>query len=235
MTPADLVILHSGTTLSVAGLTGLAARGRAGRCVSFTAYLACLAVASLLTSFVSDPSWRFWLTIESVQGLLTLAVVFELALRMLVRLPRAAALAGRALGVVLALTLLGTLARLWVVLPQVLLAPSGERLAYEISSLLLPLVSYGAAFLCTALLAVANWYLLPLDPLHRGILVGFSVYLVLFSALLISLRGGHDQALSRVNSSAFLLLLGAWNWAAWRLEPPEPAPADVVRRLWPWR
>ncbi len=228
------MILHSGTALSAAGLTGLAVRGRARRCVSFTAYLASLALGSLSLSLVPAPSWRSWLALECVQGLLTLAVVFELATRMLARLPGAAALARRALGAVLALTLVGTLARIVSVVPQVVGAPSAERLAYEWASLVLPLFTYGAAFLFTALLAVANWYLLPLDPLHRGILVGFSVYLALFSALLISVRGVHDRALSLTNSLSFLLLLALWTWAAWRPEPPVPAPPHVVTRLWPW-
>lgn len=235
MTQFDLAILHAGTALSALGLAGLLRRGRAGRCLSFAAFLASVAAGGLLVVLLGL-AWRWWLAIEVVQAALAVGVAFEIAARMLARLPGAATAARRAMRVVLALTVAGTAAALLFSLPALRGAGDVEVLSYRVASLVLPLLTYGAAFVFTALLALANWYLLPLDPLHRAVLVGFSVYLVLFSALLISVRSDEVRGpLSRANSAAYLLLLGGWTWAAWRREPEPPAPEALVRRLWSWR
>lgn len=237
MTQSDLAILHAGTTLSAAGLVGLFVRRRAARCASFAAYLASVAAASVLVSVWPQAlSWSGWLAVEVLQAVLAVGVVFEIAARMLARLPAAARTARWCMRGVLGLTLAGGAGMLAWNAAQLRGASGPEALAYQVASSVLPLLTYGAAFLFTALLAVANWHLLPLDPLHRAVLVGFSVYLVLFSALLVSVRSEEVRAaLSRANSGAFLLLLTGWAWAAWRSEPAPPAPEAVVRRLWPWR
>ncbi len=239
MTRSDLAILHAGTTLAGLALFGLLARRKARRCLSFVAYLAAVAGGSLLSALHPvGRSWIWWLGIETLQALLALLVAFELAARTLRALPSASAAAQRALRVLLALTALSTLLGAFAARATLRAARSPEVLAFEVSSAVLPYMTYGAALLFTALLALANWYLLPVDPLHRAILVGFSAYLVLFSALTVSVRSEDRRvqtALSRVNSGAYLLLLAGWSYRAWRVDPLPPAPEALVRRLWPWR
>jgi hypothetical protein len=237
VTHPELAFLHAGTILAAAGLAGLVVRRRAARCVFFAAYLVSVAATGLLVSLrPAALSWRVWLAVELLQGALAVGAAFEIAARILGRLPAAARSARRHMRAVVALTLAGGTASLAWEAAALRRAASPEALAYALASSVLPLLTYGAAFLFTALLAVANWYLLPLDPLHRAVLVGFSVYLVLFSALIVSVRSEEVRtALSRANSVGFVLLLTGWTWAAWRSEPAPPAPETLVRRLWPWR
>lgn len=237
MTQSDLAILHAGTTLSAVGLMGLVVRRRVARCLFFAAYLASVAAASLLVSLRSGAlSWSGWLASELLQAVLAVGVVLEITVRILASLPEAARAARRRMRLVVAVTLAGGLLSLAWDVSTWLRARGPDVLAYHVASSLLPLFTYGAAFLFIALLAVANWHLLPLDPLHRAVLTGFAVYLVLFSALLVSVRSEDVRAvLSRVNSGAFLLLLAGWAWVAWRREAAPPAPEALVRRLWPWR
>lgn len=216
---------------------GLVVRRRVARCLFFAAYLASVAGVSLVLSLQAGAlSWSGWLVSELLQAALAVGVVLEIAARVLAALPEAARAARWRMRLVIVATLAGGALSLAWHAPAWFHTRGPELLAYEVASSLLPVFTYGAAFLFIALLAVANWHLLPLDPLHRAVLVGFGIYLALFSALLVSVNSEEVRAvLSRANSGAFLLLLAGWAWAAWRREAAPPAPEALVRRLWPWR
>lgn len=238
MTALDQAILHAGTLLACAVLAGLVWRGRLGRCVSFALYLLSVAVPSLLAGLWPQRffTWATWTTGELAQAAFALASALEIAWRTLGSLAAAAHMARRLILVVLLITAAFTWMAPWQPIVQIDNSPAREHTAAYMAVALLPRLTYGTAALFTGLLAVLTFYLLPVDPLHRAIMVGFSLYLVLFSVLFISILSESTRATyTRVNSFAYLALLAGWAYAAWRIEPAPPAPEAVVRRLWPWR
>ncbi len=238
MTPLDQAIMHTGTALACAVLAGLFWRRRLGRCVGFVLYLLSVAVPSLLVGVWPERffTWSIWTATELTQAALALASALEIAWRALEGLPAAAHMARRLIFVVLVLTAGFTWMAPQQPIVQIAHSSAREHAAAYVAMALLPRLTYGTAALFTGLLAVLTFYLLPVDPFHRAVMVGFSLYLVLFSVLFISIFSEATRAVyTRVNSFAYLALLGGWAYAAWRFEPPPPAPEAVVRRLWPWR
>jgi hypothetical protein len=238
MTTLDRVILHTGTLLASVVLLGLAYRRRSGRCVSFVLYLLSVALPSLLAGLWPQRffTWATWTSAELAQAAFALASALEIAWRTLDGLAAAAHVTRRLILIVLLVTAAFTWMAPSQPIVQITSATAREHTAAYVAVALLPRLTYGTAALFTALLAVLTFYLLPVDPLHKAIMVGFSLYLVLFSVLFISILSEATRATySRVNSFAYLALLAGWAYAAWRIEPPPPAPEAVVRRLWPWR
>jgi hypothetical protein len=221
----------------VATLVGLVVRGRARRTWSFVAYLVVTAAFGLV--FALAPAlltWCAWLFKELLQSLLTLAVALEIAVRVFARTPQTA----RTARVVVLLVLAATAVFLRLDLPTpvrpVFTQTSPEEVAaFEAALSLLPRLAYGTAWLCAALFILATLRILPLDPLHRVITVGFGSYLCAYSVLLGPINDAEQTRLvSDVLTWSYLGVLVVWAIAAWRTEEfPEHA-RDVVYFFFPW-
>jgi hypothetical protein len=104
----------------------------------------------------------------------------------------------------------------------VLLQPGGEA-DHTLVELLLARLANGAIWLFVGLAAVARWYVIPLHPLHKAILTGYSLFGVLSVA---SLRFAHlNEAVTAAMPFAYLLLVSYWVFAAWTVRDPVDAPA----------
>ena len=217
-------------------LVGLLVRRRARRCYFFVAYLVLISANGLRLAI--DPgahTWTYWLVTETTARVLSIAVAVEIALRMFASLPRAKRAAQR---VILAV-LFATVAVLWLSPIPPMSTRGAENLAevaaFEAALGLLPRAAYGTAWLFTALLIVAIRYSLPLDRVHRTILVGFSAYLMVYAVAIGSLRTPVQRiVVNAVDPLLFAVVLASWAYVAWAPEPPPPAPQRVVARLWPW-
>lgn len=224
--------------LSLATLAGLLWRGRFRRCFAFGAYLALVAFqGARLAMSPGPPSWSLWLSVEGALRVLCFAVAVELAWRLFRSLPVAAQDARGAIVAVLAVTVLLLVIDLPTPQhPRFAASSTVDVSAFQTAQRWLPRLAYGSAWLFGMLLAIATSYGLPLDPLHRVLLVGFAAYLLLYAVTLATMPGleGHAQIVSSVQTAAFLGLLGLWAYVAWRAEPRPPASLHVVRRLWPW-
>jgi hypothetical protein len=83
-----------------------------------------------------------------------------------------------------------------------------------------PQIQTGVIWLLSATAVLTVWYNLPLNPLHRSILLGFSSYLIVFATLANVLRSfGFDrfvQTVGMIDAYAYLALVTWWAFTAWR-------------------
>lgn len=217
---------------------GLIRRGRVRRVRLFPAYLVVAAVLNALTLMGCDFTrrWDYWLGAELALTLLGAAVVAEIAARVFAHLPRAR----RRLWSVLLLVALATLLAVWRA-PGVAGESAPTSWLFTMVVEVLPRLAFGAAVACLATLALMARYRIPLDGVHRGVLVGLMLFLMLYAGPTAS---ADTDAVGRfvmyhVAPVAYLAIVIMWGWMAWRRETPDeqypPAEAEVVRRLQPWR
>jgi cell division protein FtsW (lipid II flippase) len=94
-----------------------------------------------------------------------------------------------------------------------------------------PAVTTAALWLLTATALMVVWYQVPVSDWERAIMLGMSVYLLVFVALL-GLLGRHGWAfgplVSIVETLSYLALLAFWNRVAWRRDAAEEAAAPAV-------
>jgi hypothetical protein len=235
MSIAQNAILAGGTLLLSLLLAGLFVRRRARVCVSFTVYVATVAVSSSLILFWPERffAWSFYLAKEATLNLVTLAVALELTLRVFQAFPAAIRTARRAFLLVLGVTVIAV-----VTAPSRPPTAGREAWAAELVLALQPRITNGTAWLFGAIFALILYYRIPLHQLHKAIAAGFMAYLLLFTFVL-DLISRADPALYRAmsyaNSIAYTLLEVYWVWAAWRRDDPPPVDPAVVDRLQPWR
>lgn len=226
------------SALSLAVLAGLVARGRARRSYAFAAYTVVIAAQGARQFAAGEPySWSTWLVVELLLRLLCMVVALEIGVRLFGSLTEAARRARRAIVAVLASTVVFLVIDLPTPEhPHFIASTPGEVVAFETAQRLLPRLAYGSAWLFAALFAVATAYALPLDPLHRFVMMGFGAYLWLYAITLATLQAIelHATIVSAVHTVAFLGLLMLWNYGAWRREGAPDIPSVVLRRLWPW-
>ncbi len=216
MAPAETIVVCVGLLLLAACLTGLIVRGRHRLCVSFTLYLAAvlLSDALVLLSPGRFRSWDFWVLKESAHNLLKFAIAMELTVRTFRSFPAARKTAGGLVLAVLVLTWLSVGPR-----PR-LQAGSTEDRALNLQ----PYVLAGTVWLFIAISSLILWYRLPVNALHKAVLLGFVPYLLIFTVA-INLRrsyGAEAGALaSYVKNVAYQVLLAYWVYAAWRRGPSK--------------
>ncbi len=213
--------------LAVCALGGLLARGRWRACRSFGAYLASAALGHglLLAWPQTFWTWPFMFWTDVVQLALSAAVALEIAFKIFRPLPNGNRHMRLTLTLVLAAIALGL--GLWA-------TPVTD--AFQ-GTLTMQQASYGITFLFVAILLVTRNYGVPVDPLHRDILVGFTLlravvaYAEALSAFDPAFAGGRYF----VVKSAYPLLLLAWCVSAWRRDVPSRLSPLTLRRLQPWR
>ena len=231
MTPLQRVILYTVDLLILGLLTGLVVRRRYAACYSFFLQLVAVLASDLLLVFWPDPFYtkKFWLIKDSVLYLLALVIAVELTIRTFRAFPGAHWTARRLLFAILALT---------TALAVLAFPREPSDITSTLAEQVYPRLLNGAVWLFTGIAALILWYRLPVDPLHKAILIGFVPYLIVFTVVLNWLHTfGWEQLaerLSYLESSAYLLVVAYWAYAAWHpsrvpAQAPEPVAYAVER------
>ncbi len=230
MTLFQAAVTWIGDLLSAVILLGLLRRRHFRAAGAFTAYVATLFATEVLVAWWPERFWtlRFWALKDTVFSALKIAVAVETGYWIFRAFPGAAQSARGIALVLLALTFLTILA-----LPNEV---GHDDAGFAIGSIR-PRLAIGAAWLFTALAALVEWYRVPLRPMHRAIVYGLGLQLVIFGVVLKAIvTYGWSQFLVTLEPLAFVCILGWWAWTAWQ---PDRVPAgvdpDLVVRLQPWR
>ncbi len=237
MDPWQSLVNVAVSVAAVATVVGLLVRRRARRAWAFVVYLALTAAWGLAVALVPGlVTWRAWLTKELLLGLLKLLVAVEIAVRVFAGAPESRRVARVA--VLSILTMTGFVLVLDLpqpARPQFVEASPAEVAAFETALTLLPRLAYGSAWLLGALFMTAIF--LPLDPLHRVIVIGLGAYLCAYAVLLGLLppEQPHARLVSDVLSWSYFFVLCVWGYAAWRRESAHDAPLHVVQHFFPWQ
>jgi len=213
------VLLWAGLVLEVGTLAGLVVRRRLRRLLLLPVLLAVMFVTTLVpVVWPATHTWPLWLAYELTHAGITLLMGLELGLRLFFRIPEAQVDARR-----------------WVVRVFVglaLIAASAPFLPPVTA--LLPAVVLPITWLYVGLLAVATHHGMPIDPLHKAVLYGFSACFGVY-ALAWALTGTDTSIANTVNPLAFDLMMLALTWAAWRDDAPRDVPEATIDYFWPWR
>ncbi len=230
MTLFQVAVTWIGDLVSAVVLVGLLYRRHFRAAGAFTAYIATLLIAEVLVAWWPERFWtlRFWPLKQTVFDALKIAVAVEIGYWIFRAFPGAAQSARQVALVLLVATFLTILA-----LPNEV---GRDDAGFAIGSIR-PRLEVGAAWLFAALAALAEWYRVPLRPMHRAIVYGLGVQLVIFGAVLKAVvTYGWSQFLVTLEPVAFVCILTWWAWMAWQ---PDRVPDDVdpalVRRIQPWR
>jgi hypothetical protein len=229
----QLAVLVTSQALLVLTLAGLCRRGRLARLRLLPVYLAVTILAQALAFAMPDvfKVWRVWAFRELAWFALSLAIVAEVAWRAFVNLPEQRRQARMLL-----------LVSLLIPLGMVALTPWNEgRLAsstwlYVVVVEILPRLTYGAGFVCLALVWAMAKHLIPRDPLHASVVLGLASYLFVYSVSFgLQTQGGSLVLVYAVTPASYTVMLALWAWVAWRHEPIPDAPERVRHLLQPWR
>ena len=222
---ASRVLTASVVILIGAILAGLVARRRAASCWSFVAYLAAVELSSVLVLLWPERFWRhdFWTFKEAVHSLLKLALVLELLVRIFQPYPSAYVVARRAVIVVVA----GLAVFLWFAL-----SVGTDYLA--LLGRVYPRVHEGTVWLFIALGGYCLWYHLPLDSLHKAILIGLVPYLLVYSVMhraVAAVGWESGWVFNRTSPVVYVMLLAYWTHVVWRPATVGDAGTRVGRLL----
>jgi hypothetical protein len=207
------------TTALAMALCGLAVRRRLSLCWSFVPYALAIIVCGNLATLWPERFFNrdFWLFKQAVYDACKVAIALELSWRVLRAFPGAA----RAL-------------RPWI---YALLAATtvmvivGPPRTYARIEEWQPRVLLGVTWLFVATTIATLWYRIPVRLWHRALLLGFSVYMVVFVGVLQLFRVNAPW-MGLVDGGAYLLLTWSWAVLAWRTEPvPAGMSPALLRRL----
>ena len=219
--PFDHTVAVLGIVALAMLLLGIVRRGCSTRCVSFSLYVTAVLVPSVLMTFwpARFYRWDFYALQEATHAVLKFAIALELTARVFARFPGAIAAARKAHLVVVSLTLLTVLA-----LPS--WAPAYGIVLGEIQ----PRILNGTTWLLAAIAGLVLWYRIPIDPVHKGILLGLAPYLVVFTVGFNAIKSlGWDHPLSHAHTVAYLLVLLYWNRMVWVTREPGGPGAPRMR------
>lgn len=209
----QLFVLSLGLFALCATIAGLLRHRRYRVCQMFLLYLLAVLVTDLLPTVwpARFHTGSFWLVREPIHDVLRFAVALELADRTFRAFPGARSTARALLLLFVVTSLVSVVGAAWA------LPPLPEY--SEILTRLQPPLLMGTIWLLMGIAALILWYRLPVDPMHKAILLGWVPYLLVFSAgLELARRYGWEQFLSPLNyvhTTAYLLLLSYWARAAW--------------------
>lgn len=234
MPAAERLVLVVGVLLRIVVMAGLWKRGRVRRVPLLLAYLAVTALTEGTRLAFPDTArdWNFWIARQVAAGALVALVVLDVSRAVFVRLPGAAARSRRALLLVVAATVLAV-----YLAPGIGTSQPGASWRFVLVTQVLPRLAFGTVGLCLATLFTMALHLVPLDPLHRVVLLGLSLYLTLYAG---TLGAAADSEWGRfltyhVTPLVHVAVLASWAYAAWRREDEPPARPEVVKALQPWR
>ncbi|HEY7412380.1 MAG TPA: hypothetical protein VII13_16665 [Vicinamibacteria bacterium] len=214
LTPAQGALALASEAGLLAACAGLFRRRRLDSCWTFTAYL-CVVFAGealVLCWPARFYNLQFWVLKEAAYDTLKLGIALELSARTFQAFPGAAAFARAAAVAVAVVT-----ATVLVVLPA---SPGIVGQAAQLH----PRVLSGTIWLMASVLALAVWFRVPMEPLHKAILLGFVPYLFIFStglSLLDLTDWGFRPWFNRLNPVAYFAVTVLWAHAAWRRREAE--------------
>lgn len=227
------------TLVGLGALAGMSVRSRLRRVRFFTLYVTLVSAYGLLVLLRPElVVWRAWLIKELLLSLVALLTALEVGVQLFAARAGARPYAGRAVLVVMAVTVLFLGVRgAGPDVSAALSTSSSELWAFQQALGLLPRLAYGSAWLFAALWVAAQRFEIPVDPLREAVLLGFAVFWLLQAVSLGLLsEPQHARLTSDVLTLAFLAVLLIWAWFAWRSEIPPSAPPEIVARVWPdWR
>ena len=214
------ILTWMGVLLQVGTLGVLVYRRRLRRLVTLPLLLAVVLASTVsVRVWPASPTWGTWLSHELAHATVLLLMGLEIALRLSLRLPDARREARQWIGP----TLVGCV----ILLALTRSAPPTVGL--------LPLLMLAIAWIYVGLTLVARHHLIPVEPLHKTVLHGFTVYLVIY-ALGWTLTGEDTRIVNTLAPLAFNLLMLALLWAAWRKDDtPAGIPERTLLHFWPWR
>lgn len=221
MTAHQLLIANLVRTAVFLIFVGLLIRRRSHLCWSFSVYLLAILIGNSMASFWPERFYTRWFHIlkESVYNVLMLCIAAELAYRVFRSFPGALARARLVLAPMLAAITVGVIS-----------VPRATDYI-DMVTRYNPQVQTGVIWLLSATAVLTVWYNLPLNQLHRAILLGFSSYLIIFVTTHNLLRSfGYDrlrEMVSFVDTYAYLALVTWWALTAWRSEAVETAPVPT--------
>jgi hypothetical protein len=221
----DQFLLRASIVLTAIVMTGIVFKGLYRRCWTFLPYLFVVwAYDAIVWVSPSFHNWNHYVTKESLAAALKLLLAIELYYRLFAGLPGARRLANWPL--LGALTV--TVAFLWG-------AEIRADPVYTFETVI-PIANDGTTLVLVTILALATFFRVPADPLHRGILRGFVSYLLVYTLgihFFTESGWGGREVFNRVTVVSYNMLLVYWSVAVWRPARVE-APSAVVRRLRPW-
>lgn len=221
----QLVSIVVGTATGLVVLAGLVARQRLARCRGFAVYLSFVLVTTLLFVVLPDIFyWRsVWGKVQFGYALLRHVVGLELAFHTFRAFPAARRLARSFLW---AMTILALAA------PLPFLTADFTTIK-GVLDLVLPM-NLAALSLLFGLSVLILWYRLPLEPMHKAIVMGLVPYLSVYSLMLKAMRDlgpNWTEPLNTANTIAWLALCVFWAIVAWRPrradDLPLPAPSQA--------
>jgi hypothetical protein len=206
-------------------IVGLFVQHRARLCWSFLAYCFAVLLGNRLVVLWPETFFRgwFWSLKATVYGVLCAAVAIEIALLTFSQFPRARK---RMLAVVACMTAFGGLG--------LLLKAIAEDGYWTRLGVLVPSAEIGVLFLFAAVLGFAFYYRVPLHPFHRGLMVGFALYLGVDPAVLALVRQfgpGAYPYVAALDPALFASTVGIWAWAAWKRPQPVTKHQQILQ---PW-
>ena len=215
MTPFDRAVTATSVILICAVIAGLVGRRRLAACVCFTLYLLAVASSEAVIALWPDRFWRrsFWIFKESVHNLLKLGIALELMVRIFRHFPSAYAAVRRGVFVVVA----GLAVVVWYAL-------AAGTDYFAVVGRLYPHVNDGTVWLLVCVGAFCLWYHLPLDSVHKAILIGLVPYLLVYSVVqraVVALGWERAEVFDRSAPIAYICLLSFWVYVAWRKEPGD--------------
>jgi hypothetical protein len=202
-------------TLLLYGVTvaGVVKRGRLPLCRMFVLFLVVVLLTDIPPVFWEKRFWtlQYYLLVrEPLQNVFRFAVALEIAYFAFRSFPGARSTAR------LLLLLLLTTTLIFVVVSGLELS----QLEYEniIAQIQLPQL-IGVVWLLLGITMLILWYRLPVDRMHKAILLGWVPYLIVFSlGQHVAFLLGWEKHIKQVNpfsSVAYFLLVAYWARAAW--------------------
>jgi hypothetical protein len=213
MSAVQQAISVLGVALVATALVGCVARSRYRAWWFFSLYLLTVLASDVL--ILSAPrrfhTPEFWGGKETAIAGLRFAMACEVGVRTLRAFPGALATARFVVLLVLVVTVIA-------------IATSPSAVGYESwVGELQPRVLNGSIWMLTAIAAVILFYRVPVQPFHKAILLSYLPYVLVFTILLryLGSAGWSRGALMQyVGQLAYVTLLGYWNYAIWRRDPP---------------
>jgi hypothetical protein len=215
MSPAQWALGYTGLLIEVVLVAGLVRRGHARTHPLFVTYIVALMVQPILIAvdFARFYRWELFLLHSILTVTLRYGVTLELAHRLFRGFPGAATSAWNAFLVLVVITS-----------AAVLSFGAGHGDYTEITTVVVPRIAHGTAWILTALCALVLWYRLPLGAIDRAILSGLTPYLLVFTVTM-SLLAKRDwaarESLGFANTVAWTLLIVYWARMAWSVRASE--------------
>jgi hypothetical protein len=226
MSVTDWALVVVSGLLELALLVPLSRAGRYRYCYTFVVYVAAefsVTVAGFLSSAVYE-NWAVWALTESIQALIRLALITEIALLVFRALPRARMRA------VMMLLIAGAF------LATALLWRYDTRNAYTLARDLIGRFDYSTVWTVIALLGLTTWHRVPLHHFHKVLLHGILWLLVAQFGEVYAAERWNAEGVSLAYRVFKLGVYLLWLRAAWVADTVLGAEeALVVRYLQPWR